>query len=221
LPNQESNSFIHSICAWHSEREIMHNLNNNNNKNNAKVTTAASLFTLAFFVVAAGVTTSPLAVLHLLLLQSADAVDWTDPNPNPRTQSAKAPSVVTGDNIYIAWWNGTAGEPEVQTDVMFRASSDGGQTFGDKINLSNTTDADSWRVEISGEGENVVVSWWETNQTSDVSVARVSNDGGETFGPLLMLGTNGTIGSTEEEGEEGVEQAVEEAAAGEGGGGGG
>jgi hypothetical protein len=98
---------------------------------------------------------------------------------------------------------------------MFRASTDGGQTFGDRINLSNSSDADSWRVEIAGEGENVIVSWWETNQTSDVSVARVSNDGGETFGPLLMLGANGTIGSgTEEEGTEAVEEAVEEAAAG-------
>ena len=42
---------------------------------------------------------------------------------------------------------------------MFRASNDGGATFSDKIYLSNTTDADSWRVEIAGEGENVVVSW--------------------------------------------------------------
>jgi hypothetical protein len=87
---------------------------------------------------------------------------------------------------------------------MFRASTDGGETFGDRINLSNTTDADSWRVEIAGEGDNVVVSWWETNQTSDVPVARVSTDAGETFGPLLMLGANGTIGVTEEEEEEAV-----------------
>jgi hypothetical protein len=86
-----------------------------------------------------------------------------------------------------------------------------------KINLSNTTDADSWRVEIAGEGENVIVSWWETNQTSDTPVARISNDGGETFGPMIMLAANGTISSTEEEeGEEGVEEAVEEAAAGGG-----
>jgi Neuraminidase (sialidase) len=182
------------------------------NLNNSKVTTTV----VVAFVIAAFATFSTTTTL---IIQSAYAVQWTDPDPTPRTRSAQAPSVVTGDNIYIAWWNGTAGEPEVQTDVMFRASTDGGATFGDKINLSNTTDADSWRVEIAGEGETVVVSWWETNQTSDVSVARVSNDGGETFGPLLMLGTNGTIGSTEEEGEEGVEQAVEEAAAGEGGGG--
>jgi hypothetical protein len=34
---------------------------------------------------------------------------------------------------------------------------DGGQAFGDKINLSNTTDADSTRVEIDG-GDSVFVS---------------------------------------------------------------
>src|SRR5918999_331554 len=118
----------------------------------------------------------------------------------------KAPSIVTGDNIYIAWWtNNTENGNE---EVMFRASNDAGATFSDKINLSNTTDADSWRVEIAGEGENVVVSWWEMNQTSDVPVARVSNDGGATFGPLMMLGMNGTLGSGE----------AEEAVAGEGGG---
>jgi hypothetical protein len=85
---------------------------------------------------------------------------------------------------------------------MFRASTDGSATFGDKINLSNTTDADSWRVEIEGEGDNVVLTWWETNQTGiDTPVARISNDGGQTFGPVLTLSANGTIGVTEEGGE--------------------
>ncbi len=126
-------------------------------------------------------------------------------------RSPQAPAVVSGDNIYIAWWtNNTENGNE---EVMFRASTDGGATFGDRINLSNTTDADSWRVEIAGEGENVIVSWWETNQTSDIPVARISTDAGETFGPMLRLAANGTIsGTEEEEGEEG------EAAAGEGGG---
>ena len=44
---------------------------------------------------------------------------------------------------------------------MFRASTDGGATFGDKIDLSNTTNADSSRPEIAGDGPNVIVSWWE------------------------------------------------------------
>lgn len=105
---------------------------------------------------------------------------------------AAAPAVVSGENVYLAWWtNETANSNE---EAMFRASTDGGQTFGDKINLSNTTDADSWRVEIAGEGPNVVVSWWETNQTDDTPVARISTDSGQTFGPILTLATNGTIG---------------------------
>ena len=81
---------------------------------------------------------------------------------------------------------------------MFRASNDAGQTFGDKINLSNTTDADSWRVEIAAEGADVLVTWWETNQTSDTPVARINTDGGETFGAVLRLAANGTVSSTDE-----------------------
>jgi hypothetical protein len=40
----------------------------------------------------------------------------------------------------------------------------------------------------------VYVTWWERNETSDEPVARVSNDNGATFGPLLRLAANGTIG---------------------------
>jgi hypothetical protein len=80
---------------------------------------------------------------------------------------------------------------------LFRASTDNGQTFGDKINLSNTTDADSTRAEIDSDADSVVVTWSETNDTSDVPVMRVSNDNGRTFGPLLHLGMNGTIGTGE------------------------
>lgn len=112
-----------------------------------------------------------------------------------------APAVVTGENVYIAWWtNNTANQ---NNEAMFRASTDNGATFGDKINLSNTTDTDSWRVLIAGEGDNVIVSWWETNQTSNTPVARISTDAGQTFGPMLMLATNGTIGEAAEGTEEG------------------
>ena len=101
----------------------------------------------------------------------------------------KAPPAITGDNVYVAWWTNETGNDE----VLFRASTDGGTSFGDKINLSNTTDADSTRVEIDSDADSVVVTWWETNQTDDTPVMRVSNDNGESFGPLLRLATNGTI----------------------------
>jgi hypothetical protein len=89
----------------------------------------------------------------------------------------------------IAWWTNKTGNDE----VMFRASTDGGKTFGDKINLSNTTNADSTKVEIDSDGNSVVVTWWETNQTDDTPVMKVSNDNGETFGPALKLAADGPI----------------------------
>jgi hypothetical protein len=41
----------------------------------------------------------------------------------------------------------------------------------------------------------VFVSWWETSPEtgSSESVLRVSTDGGQTFGPMILLGVNGTI----------------------------
>ena len=53
----------------------------------------------------------------------------------------KAPIAISGDNIYITWWTNATGNNE---DIMFSSlMSDGGITFVDKINLSNSTDADS------------------------------------------------------------------------------
>jgi hypothetical protein len=127
--------------------------------------------------------------------QSADAAITTD--SNTMRKLVAAPAVVSGDNIYVAWWtNNTANNNE---EVMFRASNDGGSgaTFGDKMNLSNSPDADSCRVEIAAEGTDVVVTWWETNQTSDTPVARIRNDGGATFSALLRLASNSSISSTE------------------------
>ena len=46
-------------------------------------------------------------------------------------------------------------------------------------------------LRIDANTNNVVVTWWETNETSDVPVMKVSTDNGKTFGPLLRLGANG------------------------------
>ena len=67
-----------------------------------------------------------------------------------------------------------------------------------RLNLSNTTETYSTRAEIDSDADSVVVTWWETNQTSDTPVMRVSADNGATFGPMLTLATNGTIGEAEE-----------------------
>jgi hypothetical protein len=173
--------------------EIMYN--HNNKKKNCIPTITTFLLLVTTILIVASVSSTPLAAPTYLLIQSAEA--FIDPSMDNVAEPRKAPTIVSGDNIYIAWWtNNTENGNE---EVMFRASNDGGATFGDKINLSNSSEADSWRVEVAGEGADVVVSWWEMTQTSDIPLARVSNDGGATFGPMILLAANGTLGSGEAE----------------------
>jgi hypothetical protein len=109
----------------------------------------------------------------------------------------QAPIAISGENVYTAWWTNNIANGN--DEVMFRASIDGGAAFGNKTNLSNTTSSDSEDAEIAAEGGNVIVTWWERNQTANEPVAKISTDSGQTFGPMLMLAANGTIGQTAEE----------------------
>lgn len=156
----------------------------NNKKNNTRVTAVAAATLLTI-----------MTLLSSIILQTPAQAAILDGTSNT---GRLAPVVVSGDNIYVAWWTNATTE-NGNEEVMFRASNDAGETFSDKINLSNTPDADSWRVEIAAEGADIIVAWWETNQTSDTPVARLSTDGGQTFGSVLRLATNGTLSSTDEE----------------------
>ena len=96
----------------------------------------------------------------------------------------KAPIATSGDNnVYISWWSNKTGNDE----VMFKASTNSGKTFGNKINLSNTPNADSINAEINAAGNNVYVSWWERNSTSNEPVLRISTDNGKSFGGMIRL----------------------------------
>jgi hypothetical protein len=125
-------------------------------------------------------------------LQSASAFSSTDVD---FVREPKAPVAISGENVYITWW--TNNTENGNDEVLFRSSTDGGTTFEDKINLSNTTVAESIDAMIDTEGDTVVVTWWERNSTSNEPVMRISNDAGQTFGPLLQLSQNGTLGSTD------------------------
>ena len=104
----------------------------------------------------------------------------------------KAPIATSGDNnVYIVWWSNKTGNDE----VMFKASTDGGKTFVDKMNLSNSTNSESQDAQIAAAGNNVYVTWWERNQTMNEPVMKSSNDNGKTFGELIKLSSNATTGS--------------------------
>ena len=97
----------------------------------------------------------------------------------------------SGNNVYIASWDKKSGNWE----VFLARSTDNGDTFGNTINLSNSSDRRSDAAHIFAVDENVYFTWWETSKNgTTVPVFRASNDNGETFGPILTLSANGTLG---------------------------
>jgi uncharacterized protein YpmB len=138
--------------------------------------------------------------IALTMIGITSAVEATE-NQNIIKKASKAPAfrttepavIATSDeNVYVVWGsNDTAGN---NTEVMLRASNDGGQTYKDKINLSNSSDLNSTDFDMQATDNNVIVSWWETNSTSAEPVIIFSNDHSTTFGPVLRLAVNGTIG---------------------------
>lgn len=137
----------------------------------------------------------------LAAIGTAAATSLVEQEVRAPTSVRQAPPAITGDNVYVAWW--TNNTQNGNNEVLFRASADGGASFADKTNLSNTTDSDSTRVEVDSDEDSVVVTWWETNQTDEIPVMRVSNDNGATFGPVLRLASNGTIGEVADGEDEG------------------
>jgi hypothetical protein len=127
------------------------------------------------------------------LFQSAAAEDVNLENPHDIKHEALAPIATSGDNVYIVWWSNKTGNDE----TMFRASADRGETFGDKINLSNSTER-SVDAEIAAEGDSVYVTWWEETvdgeNESRQPVFRASANNGETFGETFVVTSNTTTG---------------------------
>jgi hypothetical protein len=96
-----------------------------------------------------------LAVIPSLILHNSYAILTTTP------EERKAPIAVSGDNnVYVVWFT-DKGTPNKNSEVMFKASTDGGKTFSSKTNLSNTPTVDSINAEISAAGNNVYVTRWE------------------------------------------------------------
>lgn len=65
----------------------------------------------------------------ITVIQSAQA--FVDPESDPAAPKAPMAASQDGNNVYVVWWTNRSGNWE----VMFRASNDGGQTFGPLINL--------------------------------------------------------------------------------------
>ncbi len=95
----------------------------------------------------------------------------------------------SGNNVYVVWQDNMFGNNRLNYDILLKTSTDGGQTFGDVINLSNNSGF-SEHPQIAVNGSNVYVVWADnTSLNRDVYLIS-STDGGETFGNVTNLSNN-------------------------------
>src|SRR5215203_443951 len=98
----------------------------------------------------------------------------------------------SGNNVYVVWADNSF---SVNREIFFARSTDGGNTFGDPINLSNNL-GDSYNQEIFAFGDDIYVVWLDKEEQEDPYgsenshssiLIKSSVDGGATFSQTLSL----------------------------------
>jgi hypothetical protein len=114
---------------------------------------------------------------------------------------SRDPQLALGDKgyLYAAWAQGLGTDPRdplplPSLDIYFARSTDGGDTFDKRINLSNNPRATNTEPRMVAAGENIYIVWYDNN---GVLLAR-STDGGETFSTPQKVSVNPGSGSNAE-----------------------
>lgn len=105
---------------------------------------------------------------------------------------------VFGDDVYVVWLDrGENGD----TNILFRASDDGGTTFGNTVNISNNANEETFPKVAAYEG-NVYIAWNMIDETIvDIGDSEnqglffvTSLDGGNNFGDIMTLNQENDFG---------------------------
>ena len=67
----------------------------------------------------------------------------------PQTESSQ-------NKVYVVWQDNLFGDNRINYDILLKSSNDGGQTFGDVINLSNNSGF-SEHPQVAINGNNVYI----------------------------------------------------------------
>ena len=109
----------------------------------------------------------------------------------PQTDSSE-------NRVFVLWQDNLFGQNRMNYDILLKTSNDGGQTFGDVVNLSNNAGKTSF-PKISSSQENVYVAW--NIDSDDRSVVGTNNmeggiffvkspDNGSSFDKEIRLNTD-------------------------------
>ena len=116
--------------------------------NTKRIILSTTAATILFVAMLPATTTPPQSTYAFLMPVEGKA-------PTMSTKSQAAPIATSGNHVYLVW---PSNKTTADFEIMFKASTDNGKTFGPKINLSNSTSFDSERPEIAALGSNVYVT---------------------------------------------------------------
>ena len=116
-------------------------------------------------------------------------------NVSNNTGDSVYPSIAaSGNNTYVVWQDDNFGEgisyDRKNYDILFAKSVDGGRSFKNITNLSDTISI-SERPTITAYDNNVYVIWIEDILNETNILFRKSTDGGNTFDQTIHLGSSG------------------------------
>ncbi len=98
--------------------------------------------------------------------------------------------VAAGTSLYVAWLDDTSTVPARIDDVFFKASTDGGATFGTTINLSQNSGS-PLAEQIAAAGNSVYVAWADDTPDPNFDIlVRASTSNGASFGTTTNLSMN-------------------------------
>jgi hypothetical protein len=102
----------------------------------------------------------------------------------PQTAASK-------NNVYVVWSESTQSSTDNNYDIYFKASSDGGKTFGRTINLSDNPSF-SEHPQIAAVENNVYVVWTDNTSGHKEVLFRMSTNQGKAFGKVLTISDENT-----------------------------
>ena len=126
-------------------------------------------------------------LIFLPLIGAYAQVSVSSINVSHNESTSISPRVaVSGNNVYAVWQDSLTGGFE----VFFAASTDGGSTFGEPVNIGNTG-GPAASPKIAAGGSNVYVIWQDSSSGPNEIFFTSSNDSGITFASARNISQDG------------------------------
>ena len=92
----------------------------------------------------------------------------------------------SNNNTYVVWQESVPGNIDRNYEIFFKKSSDDGNSFGERIQVSDNIGF-SEHPQMASESNNVYVVWADDTNVNKQIYFKKSNNGGNSFGEQMLL----------------------------------